>query len=201
MDVFCVASATVLCGIGGSFAGYYCYVCICIKICFAKFVLKSKTLISQCDYKKILGIHDEISQAMALANKFLSYPAFVTVLCNMFGLFFIIYNFVFYPSDDIEACLLLIYGIIQNVTALLLMLIPAAGCNRASNVARNTIKSLPGFLPQYRKILKMYIQRHSEIISLTLWNIYVIDESLVISAFGTLLTYGFFIGSIKIAKE
>ncbi|GFT01303.1 uncharacterized protein NPIL_572201 [Nephila pilipes] len=139
---------------------------------------------------------------MALANEFLSYPAFINVLCNMCGLFFIIYNFVFYSTEDIETYFILIFGIIQNVTALVLLTIPAAGCNRASNVARNTIKSLPGFLPQHRKELKMYIrQRHGETVSLTLWNIYVIDESLLISAFGTLVTYGFFVGNIKISKE
>ncbi|GFU27731.1 uncharacterized protein NPIL_336101 [Nephila pilipes] len=135
---------------------------------------------------------------MALANEFLSYPAFINILCNMGALFAFNYSVLFYPSHDIKTYFILICEVFQNVMSLLLLMIPAAGCNRASISAQDTIKSLPGWLPQHRKILKMHIrQKHRKTFPLTLWNIYVIDESLLISAFGTLLTYGFLVGNIK----
>ncbi|GFT36511.1 uncharacterized protein NPIL_658101 [Nephila pilipes] len=135
---------------------------------------------------------------MALANTFLPYPAFITVLCNMGALFAFSYTLAFHPSDDIQIYFTLIYGIVENILASLLLMIPAAGCNRALYLAQETIKSLSGWLPQHRKALKTYIrQRHGKLFPLTLWNIYVIDESLLISAFGTLLTYGFLVGNIK----
>ncbi|GFT36524.1 uncharacterized protein NPIL_658171 [Nephila pilipes] len=139
---------------------------------------------------------------MALANGFLSYPAFINVLCCMCGLFAFSYRVVFYPSDDRMVYFMMFQGIIQSLMSLILLMIPAAGCNRALILEQETINSLPGWLPQHRKTLKMYIsQRHSKTFPLTLWNIYVIDESLLISAFGTLLTYGFLVGNISIAKN
>ncbi|GFT36516.1 uncharacterized protein NPIL_658131 [Nephila pilipes] len=168
------------------------------KSCVTHFILKSETLISQGDYQSILIIHEEISQVMSLANEFLPYPAFITVLCTMGAIFATGYIVAFHSSDDIETYCVLIYGVLQNILALLLLMIPAAGCNRSLILAQETIKSLPGWLPEHRKVLKMHIrQRHGKTFPLTLWNIYVIDESLLISAFGTLLTYGFLVGNIK----
>ncbi|GFT36527.1 uncharacterized protein NPIL_658181 [Nephila pilipes] len=135
---------------------------------------------------------------MSLANEFLSVPAFNIVLCNMSALFTFGYTVAFNPSDDIETYFTLLSPILQNIMALLLLMISAAGCNRATNLAQETINSLPGRLPHLRKALKMHIhQRHSKTFPMTLWNIYVIDESLLISAFGTLLTYGFLFGNIR----
>ncbi|GFU27737.1 uncharacterized protein NPIL_336131 [Nephila pilipes] len=135
---------------------------------------------------------------MALANGFLSYPAFITVLCNMGALFAFSYSVAFYPSDKMQTYFILIHGIVQNTIALLLLIIPAAGCNRASNMTQETINSLPEWFPQHRKFLKMHIrQRHNKAFLMTLWNIYVIDESLLISALGTVVTYGFLVGNIK----
>ncbi|GFT36514.1 uncharacterized protein NPIL_658121 [Nephila pilipes] len=112
------------------------------------------------------------------------------------------YSVAFYPSNDIEIYSLLIYGIVENVMGLLLLMVPAAGCNRALNQAQETISSLPGWLPQHSKVLKMYIRRRrGKTFHLTLWNIYVIKESLLISAFGSLLTYGFLVGNIKISNQ
>ncbi|GFU27745.1 uncharacterized protein NPIL_336161 [Nephila pilipes] len=138
---------------------------------------------------------------MALANEFLSYPALIIVLCNMGALFGFGYSVAVYSSSDIETYFVLIYGILQNGITVLSLMIPAARCNRALNLAQETIKSLPGWLPQHRKVLKMHIrQKHRKTFPLTLWNIYVIDESLLISAFGTLLTYGFLLGNINISN-
>ncbi|GFT46646.1 uncharacterized protein NPIL_538351 [Nephila pilipes] len=198
IDIFLVSIVIMTFGITGTFIGYYSFACICIKSCFTKFILKSETLISEGDSRSILRIHEEISEVMALANEFLPYPAFINVLCNMGALFAFSYCVAFYPLVDIETYFILIYGIFQNVMALLLLMISAARCNRSLNLAMETIKSLPGWLPQHRKVLKMHIrQRHSKTFPLTLWNIYVINESLLINAFGTLLTYGFLVGNIK----
>ncbi|GFS75864.1 uncharacterized protein NPIL_172091 [Nephila pilipes] len=120
----------------------------------------------------------------------------------MGALFAYSYNVAFHPLDDRKVYFMQLHGIIQSSMSLLLLMIPAAGCNRALILLQKTIKSLPGWLPQHRKVLKMYIrQRHNKTFPLTLWNIYVIDVSLLISAFGTLLTYGFLVGNITIAKE
>ncbi|GFT75089.1 uncharacterized protein NPIL_307561 [Nephila pilipes] len=139
---------------------------------------------------------------MALANEFLPYPVFINVLCSMGALFAFSYLVTFYPPDDSMVYFAECHEIIRNLMSLLLLMIPAAGCNRALNQLQLTIKSLPGWLPQHRKVLKMHIRRRlNKTFPLTLWNIYVIDESLLISAFGTLLTYGFLVGNMKIPND
>ncbi|GFT75098.1 uncharacterized protein NPIL_307601 [Nephila pilipes] len=186
----------------GTFIGYYSYVCICIKSCVDKFVLISETLISQCDYQSLLSFHEDISQVMALANEFLPYPVFINVLCNMGALFAFSYIVTFYPPDDRMVYFMEGHRIIHSLMSLFLLMIPAAGCNRALNLLQLTIKYLPGWFPQHRKALKMHIRRRlNKTFPLTLWNIYVIDEPLLISAFGTLLTYGFLLGNIKIPNN
>ncbi|GFS75886.1 uncharacterized protein NPIL_172191 [Nephila pilipes] len=200
-DILWISTVVMTYGIVGCFVGYYFFLCICLKSCFTKFILKSESLILQCDYQRILSIYEDISQVMALANEFLSYPAFIIVLCNTSAVFGFSYRIAFHPSNDIKIYSLLIYGVLQNIIVLLLLMIPAAGCNRALNKAQDTVKSLPGWLPQHRKVLKMYYrQKHRKTFPMTLWNIYVIDESLLISIFGTILTYGFLVGNIKISN-
>ncbi|GFS75876.1 uncharacterized protein NPIL_172151 [Nephila pilipes] len=201
-DIFWMSGFVMTYGIVRCFIGYYSFACICIKSCLTNFILKSEILISHCDYERIFRIHEDISEVMALANEFLSYPAFINVLCNMGALFGFGYSVAFYSSNDIEIYSLLIYGIVENVMGLLLLVVPAAGCNRALNQAQETISSLPGWLPQHSKVLKMHIRRRrGKTFHLTLWNIYVIKESLLISAFGSLLTYGFLVGNIKISNQ
>ncbi|GFT61293.1 uncharacterized protein NPIL_264561 [Nephila pilipes] len=197
-DIFWESANAMMCCIGGAFIGYYYCVCICLKSCISKFVSKFKILILHGDYRSILSIHEEISQVMALASEFLSYPAFINVLYSMGLLFTYGYNVAFKLSDHHMLYFTQLIGIIQISTSLLLLMIPAAGCNRVLRMAQETINSLPGWLPQHRKVLKLHIlQKHSKTYPLTLWNIYVIDESLLISAFGTLLTYGFLVGNIQ----
>ncbi|GFS94965.1 uncharacterized protein NPIL_59901 [Nephila pilipes] len=120
----------------------------------------------------------------------------------MCSLFAASYTFVFYPPDDRKSYLLLFQWIIQSLMSLLLLMVPAAGCNRSLIMEQETVNSLPGWIPQHGKVLKSYLRKtHRKAFPLTLWNIYVIDESLLISAFGTLLTYGFLVGNISIAKK
>ncbi|GFT75096.1 hypothetical protein NPIL_307591 [Nephila pilipes] len=70
---------------------------------------------------------------MALANEFLSYPALINVLCNMGALFAFGYSVAFYTLDGRMVFFMHFHGIIQSLMLLLLMMIPAAGCNRCLN--------------------------------------------------------------------
>ncbi|GFT78709.1 hypothetical protein NPIL_121991 [Nephila pilipes] len=102
------------------------------------------------------------------------------------------------PSDDHRGHIIQLFGIIQILTIIILWMITAAVCNRALNQEQETLNYLTGWLPQHRKVLKMHIlQKHIKTFPLTLCNIYVIDESLLLSAFQIVLIYGFFLGDIK----
>ncbi|GFS64796.1 uncharacterized protein NPIL_121171 [Nephila pilipes] len=180
-----------------AFTGYYCLVCICLKLFFSEFILKSEALIAQYNYQRILKIYQKLSQLMTFANDFLSYPVFINVLCSMIGLFTFSYTFVFYPQNEYAIYIIILLGIFHYSLSLVLSVILAADCNRTSNLARRTVVSLPGWFPQQYQMLKMLIrQRYKNEFVLTLWKIYVIDESLLVSALGTLVTYGFLVGNM-----
>ncbi|GIY07663.1 hypothetical protein CDAR_216701 [Caerostris darwini] len=81
---------------------------------------------------------------------------------------------------------------------LLMMILPsAAAANQAAATAREIVLSLPGWFPKRFSIIKLLVCRSfkSET-ALTLWNIYRIDKSMLISAIGTLISYGILLGTL-----
>ncbi|GFY68242.1 uncharacterized protein TNIN_466191 [Trichonephila inaurata madagascariensis] len=176
---------------------YYCFVCYCIKLFCSEFVQKSRTLMKQQGYQTILHVYQKITTAIAFADDFLSYPVFIIVLSSMVGLFWSTYSFVFVPRDDSMICICFLSGIVYYSASLLIVMLTGAVANQAVVFARETVISLPGWIRQHYKELKMDIrQRFKHKTHFTLWNIYIIDKSLLISALGTLVTYGILIGTL-----
>ncbi|GFX10010.1 uncharacterized protein TNCV_4101491 [Trichonephila clavipes] len=151
----------------------------------------------QPGYQTILHVYQKITTAIAFADDFLSYPVFIIVLSSMAGLFWSTYSFVFVPRDDSMICICFLSGIVYYSTSLLIVMLTGAVANQAVVFARETVISLPGWIRQHYKELKMDIrQRFKHKTHFTLWNIYIIDKSLLISALGTLVTYGILIGTL-----
>ncbi|GIY94401.1 hypothetical protein CEXT_369341 [Caerostris extrusa] len=66
----------------------------------------------------------------------------------------------------------------------------AAAANQAPETAREIVLSLPDWFPKRYSIIKILVCRSFKPkTALTLWNIYRIDKSLLISAISTLITY------------
>ncbi|GIY56326.1 uncharacterized protein CDAR_613031 [Caerostris darwini] len=91
-------------------------------------------------------------------------------------------------------------GLVQYFVLLLMTLPSAAAANQAAATAREIVLSLPGWFPKRYNIVKLLVCRsfmHKT--ALTLWNIYRIDKSLLISA--TLITYGILLGTLGNVKS
>ncbi|GFU06033.1 uncharacterized protein NPIL_164531 [Nephila pilipes] len=115
----------------------------------------------------------------------------------MIGLFWSSYSFVFYSSNDFAMLFVTTIGTVINSTQLLMVMLPAAAANQVGIQARNIVISLPGWFPkQYEKLNIHVRQNFTQEDFLTLWKIYKNDKSLLISALGTLLTYGFLVGTL-----
>ncbi|GFY76129.1 uncharacterized protein TNIN_152701 [Trichonephila inaurata madagascariensis] len=159
-------------------------------------------MIRQGDCIGIMQLYFKITHTVAYADDFLCFPVFFNVLSSMSGLFLFCYGFVFFPGDDFMGYLFAFIGMIHYLTIILLTMVPAAASNRTSKTASYLIDSLPGWFPRQYKNLNTYICKRFKIkFYLTLWKIYVINESLLISAFGTFLTYGFLVGTIGITQD
>ncbi|GFY41954.1 uncharacterized protein TNIN_323551 [Trichonephila inaurata madagascariensis] len=135
-------------------------------------------------------------------DDFLSYPVFIQVLGNMAGLFWSSYVIIFIPMDDYLAYIYLIVSCLLYWKWLLMIMLPASSANKDAKNARDIILSLPGWFPQHHRKLKLAVRRKFKQTeySLTLWKTYLINRSILISALGTLVTYGIVIatfGSVK----
>ncbi|GIY88590.1 uncharacterized protein CEXT_663681 [Caerostris extrusa] len=177
--------------------GYYCFVCCCMKTFFVHFVRKSKILITRQEYRRILKIYKEMNETMIMVDNFMSLPIFVSVVNILVTLFWLGYSFAFMPNVNSATSIFVAMGFIQYFVLLLITLPPAAAVNHAAARARETVLSLPGWFPKRYSIIKMYVRRRfMHKTALTLWKIYRIDKSLLISAIGTLISYGILFGTL-----
>ncbi|GIY69932.1 uncharacterized protein CDAR_466961 [Caerostris darwini] len=88
-------------------------------------------------------------------------------------------------------------GFLQYVLLLLITLIPAAAANQAAAIARAIVLSLPAWFPKRYSIIKRRVRRKfMQKTVLTLWKIYRIDKSFLISAIGHLISYGILVGTL-----
>ncbi|GFY49363.1 uncharacterized protein TNIN_160431 [Trichonephila inaurata madagascariensis] len=134
---------------------------------------------------------------MMYFDDFMSFPAFILVLCNLAALFWSAYSLVFSIGTDylISACIF--FGVVHYGILLLMILLSAAIANEAAMLAQDTAVSVPAWFRQnYRELKMMMRRKFKRKISLTLWKIYVIDKRLLISAFGNLVTYGILLGTL-----
>ncbi|GBL97569.1 hypothetical protein AVEN_163014-1 [Araneus ventricosus] len=75
-------------------------------------------------------------------------------------------------------------------------MLPAAAANESAEMAKSTIKLMGSSIPHSYRDLEMYLrQRWKPRVVMTLWKIYKIDKSLLISALGTLMAYGMLLGT------
>ncbi|GBM03262.1 hypothetical protein AVEN_142550-1 [Araneus ventricosus] len=120
------------------------------------------------------------------------------VLSNMFRLSWSVYGMIFYKEYNIWVKVFSICLAIQNFQILFIAIISAALTKEAANSAREEKLSLLIWFSQDDMTSKKQVrQRFKKKAALTLWKIYVIDKSLVVSALGTLITYGFLMGSLS----
>ncbi|GIY79380.1 uncharacterized protein CDAR_204631 [Caerostris darwini] len=182
----------------GILPGYYCFVCCCMKEIFLHFIWKSKVLIARQDYPRILEIYKEMNEAMVMMDDFLSLPILVSVVNILASLSWYGYSFAFPPNVNNLTGVFVSIGFLQYSVLLLITLTPAAAVNQVAAMARELVLSLPGWIPKRYSIIKSLICRSCMgKTSLTLWKIYRIENSLLISAIGTLISYGILIGTLE----
>ncbi|GIY57224.1 uncharacterized protein CDAR_230051 [Caerostris darwini] len=128
---------------------------------------------------------------------FLGLPIFVTVINTLVTLFWYGFSFVFVINGNSVLGIFFVVGFIQYFVLLLMILPSAAAANQAAATAREIVLSLPGWFPNRYSIIKLLVCRSFKSkTTLTLWNIYRIDKSMLISAIGILISYGILLGTL-----
>ncbi|GBN66103.1 hypothetical protein AVEN_204400-1 [Araneus ventricosus] len=139
---------------------------------------------------------------MSYADDFLSPYAFCFVLMGLSGVFWFSYIFAFLKLSDYYSYIFIFSAIIYYMLQLLSVMLSAAAANKASEMARSTVKLMGSWIPQPYRDSDMYLrQRLKPSVHMTLWKIYKIDKSLLINSLGTLLTYGMLLGTLGSAQN
>ncbi|GBM03299.1 hypothetical protein AVEN_142579-1 [Araneus ventricosus] len=143
-------------------------------------------------------MYQELSVTLTFTDDFLSYPVFVAVTDSMVGFFrscCIVLSL--YKSNHLSITTInVIIG--MNSIFLLMLMVPAASTNETARAARKLIGSLPGCFPQRSKEINLLLLRiFKDEPALTLAKVYRIEKSLLISAIGSLVTYGFLVGTFE----
>ncbi|GBM63849.1 hypothetical protein AVEN_69863-1 [Araneus ventricosus] len=145
----------------------------------------------------MLTIYWKTAKVMNGMDEDFSFPAFLTILMTMIGLFWGGYRMAFSSSMDSEGKTALIFSGYFYLWNHSLILMPAALANEAANKAKHIAKYLPYQVPAQNRQLKFVLKKNSIWNNrLTLWEFYVLDRSILIASFGTLLTYGIILGSL-----
>ncbi|GIY77254.1 uncharacterized protein CEXT_320791 [Caerostris extrusa] len=127
----------------------------------------------------------------------LNLPVFISVFNILIGLFWYGYSFAFPPNVSYAMEIYVSMGFVQYFVLLLITLTPAAAANQAAAMARELVLSLPAWFPKRYNIINMHVRRKfKHKTALTLWKIYRIDKSLLISAVGSLISYGILLGTL-----
>ncbi|KAF8796828.1 hypothetical protein HNY73_001164 [Argiope bruennichi] len=182
-------------------AAYYCFVCGYLKSLLDELVLQLRDQFVEHQYQLLLEVYDRIINLMNTLDTHFSYPVFVAVSSSMAAHFWVGCNMVFTPKINYESYLFpLTFAIFYLFLSQSIML-PASTVNVAAKLAKDEVKALLGRVPSRYEELKIRLAVYQSISTLTLWKIYDIDKSLNVSIFGTVITYGILIATLKISQD
>ncbi|GFQ69357.1 uncharacterized protein TNCT_360151 [Trichonephila clavata] len=179
------------------FTMYYGLACRFICSIIQRLLNKYKNNCLLQDVEGLIDIHGDIENCMSYMDEKLSFPAFLLVVMNMSGLFWASYKIVYFSDMNNYFFISMIYFTIFHSLLQLVMIISASITNELATKLKHFVRRLPYLFPTRHSEIKFKLKQNvMQDNYLTLWNIYVIHRSLIIASFGTLLTYGFLIGSL-----
>ncbi|GFQ84455.1 uncharacterized protein TNCT_228181 [Trichonephila clavata] len=190
--------ATVVpCSVLSLFTLYYILTCSYIRVLLEHVLEQMKDDFILEDMGRLLVEYEDIASCMRSIDEHLSLPAFLAVFFTMTGLFWAGYRLAFNSGVYKNYFLPLIIPLIFYFSVQLLIMVSASVTNELANKARRAMECLPyqNSTQDLKKIFKFKKELNQEN-SLTLWKVYVMDRSLVITSIGTLLTYGILLGTL-----
>ncbi|GFT48277.1 uncharacterized protein NPIL_308071 [Nephila pilipes] len=180
-----------------SLSGYYGFVCFQLQLIFSRLETSTENVKKNCNYGQIIYNYLELIRIVKSLDDCLNYPAFVIVLSGLLGLFYTNYDLVFVPKSGCLHYFSITLGEIYFFTLFVMIMLSASAVNSSSAAAKEAVMSLPGKVPEHYNELKVVVRGECmRDVSLTLWKTYKIDRSLLISALGTLLTYGILVATL-----
>ncbi|GIY51102.1 uncharacterized protein CDAR_498341 [Caerostris darwini] len=187
----------VLGGILVPFTAFYSFTCIYIYLLYDKLNSQLRNSVVLKEFHRLLVACEVINDVVTSLDDHFSYSAFVTVLSSMAGIFRA--SFVLLFEGEKNPMTLIYYAIagLLYLAVFLSTILSASAATQEGRIAKELIVSLPGKFPSHYKELKVTLRKHfKREVVLTLWKMYTIERSILISALGTLVTYGILIATL-----
>ncbi|GFY57661.1 uncharacterized protein TNIN_310871 [Trichonephila inaurata madagascariensis] len=193
-EVCIIANPTAAALVFSSLAGYYGFVCLYVKDLFNRIENGIIHLGKDFSHLPLIQSYIELAGLMKSMDDYLSFSAFIIVLSSLAGLFYINFGILIF---SIDGCVHPLTGETYFFSLVCMVILSASAANRAFLTAKEALLSLPAKIPQHYDELKIIVCRECmKDVSLTLWKVYKIEPSLLLSAMGLLITYGMLLATL-----
>ncbi|GFU94372.1 uncharacterized protein TNCV_1731691 [Trichonephila clavipes] len=191
----CITAIPAVSGlVFSSLSGYYGFVCLYVKHLFNRIENGVLNLGKDFSHLPLIQRYIELTGLMKSMDDYLSFSAFIIVLSSLAGLFYIHFGVLIFSIDGYVHPLT---GETYFFSLVCMVILSASAANRAFSTAKEAILSLPAKVPQDYEELKMMVRSECmKDVSLTLWKVYKIEPSLLLSAIGSLVTYGMLLANL-----
>ncbi|GFY67260.1 uncharacterized protein TNIN_439291 [Trichonephila inaurata madagascariensis] len=179
------------------FTLYYILTCSFIKVLLDYILEQVDGNFLPGDLENLFLTHEDIAKCMRSVDENFSLPVFLAVFFHMTGLFWGGYRIAFHSGMTKMYLLSLLMPQFFNLSNQLLIMVSASVTNEMAIKVKCVMQCLPHpcYIQDPQKKFKFKKDLNQDN-SLTLWRVYVMDRSLIITSIGTLLTYGILIGTL-----
>ncbi|GFS41878.1 uncharacterized protein NPIL_599771 [Nephila pilipes] len=204
-DISVILATAVLSLVFTSISVYYGLVCIYLDTLCRHLKVQVQNVKDSWDCGRVIYAYLKIRKIVESLEHFMCSSAFVIVVSTMTGLFYMSYSLIFIPKDGYIDYLCYLCGGLFHFSTIGIVIVSASAANRAAEVTSEAVLTLPGIFPKCYNELKAILRKNcKQKPCLTLWKIYKIDRSLIITAMGVLMNYGILVatlGSISRCNE
>ncbi|GFR17711.1 uncharacterized protein TNCT_36921 [Trichonephila clavata] len=177
------------------FVIYYSLICRVIRLLFGCLIDRFHRQIWIKEHRSLLVSYGEITKSIRNIDREFSFAIFAIIIVNMVELFWGGYRLAFRSRRNTKYVIALICSASCYLTFQLLIMISACMTNEMAEKVKNTLLCM-----KYRFSRDLRETKFKEVSTkennLTLWKMYFLDRSLLITSFGTVLTYGILIGTL-----
>lgn len=180
-------------------AVFFYLVCTTLKESFDEYVKLMRNSLPN-DYDKLLKLHNEITDCISCANKLIHMPLLLTFIYSLTTTFYTAFYIVFFNVKNSYEMMRRISSMIWIDLCLILVCHSASIVSKSSLIVRDMVHSLPvtGENDSTRLCL---VLKNENFAGFTFLDTIVINNRLLLEAFGLMLTYGMMIATFDASRQ
>ncbi|GFS42636.1 hypothetical protein NPIL_415091 [Nephila pilipes] len=181
----------------GFFSIIYSGFCFSLQQFLKNLQARLKKAIKEDDIARVFQSYDEVLQVIEFIEDAYCVPVFISTIICMVALFRAGYYYSFRKSSSFSFYALCLAYSAYNLCVFLILITVASKVNRIATQNRSLVKSLERRYITGKKseFLEQYLNINRKVL-FSLGNTYIINQSLIWTAIGTVFSYGIIIGTL-----